>query len=62
MAGSREQILTQLLLMNVQNVERQVAELKNFGVKKFFVDKISARSAQRPKFDEMMNFLRDGDV
>ena len=44
-----------------QNVERQIAELKNFGVEKFFIDKISARSAQRPKFDEMMNFLREGD-
>ena len=44
-----------------QNVERQIAELKNFGVEKFFVNKISARSAQRPKFKEMMNFLREGD-
>ena len=34
-----------------QNVERQIAELKNFGVEKFFVNKISARSAQRPKFE-----------
>ena len=31
------------------------------GVEKFFVDKISAKSPQRPKFDEMMNFFRAGD-
>ena len=36
-------------------------ELKNFGVEKFFVDNISARSAQRPKLDEMMNFFREDD-
>ena len=45
-----------------QNEERQIVELREkAGVEKFFVDKISAKSAQRPKFDEMMNFLREGD-
>lgn len=36
-------------------------KLQNVGVSKFFVDKISAKSAKHPKFDEMMNFLREGD-
>ena len=45
-----------------QNEERQIAELRDkAGVEKFFVDKVSAKSAKRPKFDEMMNFLREGD-
>ena len=45
-----------------QNEERQIIELRDkAGVEKFFVDKISAKSAKRPKFDEMMNFLREGD-
>ncbi len=45
-----------------QNEERQIVELReNAGVEKFFVDKVSAKSAKRPKFDEMMNFLREGD-
>ena len=45
-----------------QNEERQIAELQEkAGVEKFFVDKVSAKSAKRPKFDEMMNFLRKGD-
>ena len=45
-----------------QNEERQIVELREkAGVEKFFVDKVSARSAKRPKFDEMMNFLREGD-
>ena len=45
-----------------QSEERQIIELREkAGVEKFFVDKVSAKSAQRPKFDEMMNFLREGD-
>ena len=45
-----------------QSEERQIIELRDrAGVKKFFVDKVSAKSAKRPKFDEMMNFLREGD-
>ena len=45
-----------------QNEERQIFELKQKAdVEKFFVDKLSSKSANRPKFDEMMNFLREGD-
>ena len=44
-----------------QNEERQIFQLQNVGVTKFFVDKVFAKSAKRPKFDEMMNFLREGD-
>ena len=45
-----------------QSEERQIIELREkASVEKFFVDKVSAKSAKRPKFDEMMNFLREGD-
>ena len=45
-----------------QSEERQIVELKEkVDVEKFFVDKVSSKSAKRPKFDEMMNFLREGD-
>ena len=45
-----------------QSEERQIIELRGkASVEKFFVDKVSAKSAKRPKFDEMMNFLREGD-
>lgn len=45
-----------------QSEERQIVELREkAGVEKFFIDKISAKSAKRPKFEEMMNFLREGD-
>ena len=45
-----------------QNEERQIVALQQKAdVEKFFVDKLSSKSAKRPKFDEMMNFLREGD-
>ena len=45
-----------------QSEERQIVELREkAGVEKFFVDKISAKFAKRPKFDEMMNLLNEGD-
>ena len=45
-----------------QNEERQIFELQQKAdVEKFFVDKLYSQSAKRPKFNEMMNFLRDGD-
>ncbi|MBQ6759437.1 MAG: recombinase family protein [Selenomonadaceae bacterium] len=45
-----------------QSEERQIIELRDkAGVEKFFVDKVSAKSAKRPKFDEMINFLREDD-
>ena len=45
-----------------QNEERQIFELnQKADVEKFFGDKLSFKSANHPKFDEMMNFLREGD-
>lgn len=45
-----------------QSVQSQIVELsEKAGVEKFFVDRVSAKSATRPKFDEMMDFLREGD-
>jgi DNA invertase Pin-like site-specific DNA recombinase len=35
-----------------QSEERQIVELREkAGVEKFFIDKISAKSAKRPKFE-----------
>ena len=45
-----------------QNEERQFNELKNFGVEKFFSEKISARAKVRPQFEEMMRFLRESGL
>lgn len=45
-----------------QNPARQVELMKSLGVEKTYVEKISGKNTDRPKFQEMMSFLREGDV
>lgn len=45
-----------------QNEERQILSLKEAGCEKIFVDKCSGKNTDRPRFQEMMNFCREGDV
>jgi len=46
---------------NISTLMATVTTTKKADVEKFFVDKIYSKSAHRPKFDEMMNFLREGN-
>lgn len=36
--------------------------MKSLGVEKTFLDKISGKNTDRPQFNEMLSFLRDGDT
>ena len=45
-----------------QNEARQVAALKPFNIDKWFIEKISGKNTDRPKFTEMMNYIREGDT
>ena len=45
-----------------QNEERQVLAMKEHGVDKVFVDKASGKNTKREKLDEMLSFVREGDV
>lgn len=45
-----------------QNEERQVLAMKELGVDKVFVDKASGKNTKREKLDEMLRFVREGDV
>lgn len=45
-----------------QNEERQIVSLEEAGCEKIFVDKCSGKDTNRPKFQEMMNFCREGDM
>lgn len=45
-----------------QNPDLQVDALREFGVDKIFIDKMSGRSMDRPQFSEMMKYLRRGDT
>lgn len=45
-----------------QNPARQIEIMKSFGVEKTYTDKISGKDTNRPQFNEMLSFLREGDV
>lgn len=45
-----------------QNEARQVESLKNNDIEKWFTEKVSAKDANRPKLQEMLSFVREGDV
>ena len=45
-----------------QNEARQIAALNSFNIDKWFIEKISGKNTDRPKFKEMMNYIRVGDT
>lgn len=45
-----------------QNLERQLVRLNEVGCKKIFSDKMSGGTLARPSLQEMMNYIREGDV
>lgn len=45
-----------------QNEERQVEALKKYNIKKWYIEKASAKDANRPELKEMLDFAREGDT
>lgn len=45
-----------------QNTARQEVIMKDLGVEKLFIDKMSGKSKDRPQLQTMMNFVREGDT
>ena len=45
-----------------QNTGRQEVLMKELGVDKSYVDKQSGKNKERPQLQEMLNFVREGDV
>lgn len=45
-----------------QSTDTQIEALVKFGCDKIFQEKISGLSVQRPKLDEMLSILREGDT
>lgn len=41
-----------------QNTERQLSDIK---LDKLFEEKVSAKTTQRPKLQELLNYIREGD-
>lgn len=45
-----------------QNEIRQEVLMKELGVERVYIDKASGRNMKRPQLEEMINFMREGDV
>jgi DNA invertase Pin-like site-specific DNA recombinase len=45
-----------------QNTARQEFLMESLGVEKIYIEKISGKSKDRPKLQEMMTFVREGDT
>ena len=45
-----------------QNEARQVEALKKYGVEKWYTEKVSGKDLNRPKLQEMLDFVREGDT
>lgn len=45
-----------------QNTIRQEILMQELGVEKVYIDKISGKDTNRPKLQEMLEFVRQGDV
>jgi len=45
-----------------QNTARQESLMESLGVEKIYIEKVSGKSKDRPKLQEMMSFVREGDT
>ena len=45
-----------------QNEARQVEALKKHGIEKWYSEKVSGKDLNRPKLQEMLDFVREGDT
>ena len=45
-----------------QNEARQVEALEKFGIERKYIEKVSGKDTNRPKLQEMLDFVREGDT
>lgn len=45
-----------------QNEARQVEGLRGYKIERWYIEKASARNTDRPKLQELLDFIRQGDV
>lgn len=45
-----------------QNEARQVEALKQYGIEKWFIEKVSGKDTNRPQLQEMLRYVREGDI
>lgn len=44
-----------------QHETRQIEAMKGKGIEKYYIEKVSAKDTNRPKLQEMIEFVREGD-
>ena len=44
-----------------QHEARQMEAMKDKGIEKYYIEKISAKDTNRPKLQEMLEYVREGD-
>lgn len=42
--------------------QRQIEAMEKYGIEKWFIEKVSAKDTNRPKLQEMLEFVREGDT
>lgn len=45
-----------------QNEQRQIEAMQKYEIEKWFIEKISAKDTNRPKLQELLEFVREGDT
>ncbi len=45
-----------------QHEERQIEALKQYGIEKWYVEKVSGKNTDRPELQAMLEYVREGDV
>lgn len=45
-----------------QSEARQVEAMQDKGIEKYYIEKVSAKDTNRPKLQEMLDYVRDGDT
>ena len=45
-----------------QNEARQLEAMKKYSIDKYFTEKVSAKDTNRPKLQELLDFVREGDT
>lgn len=46
----------------LQNLEQQKAILEKYGIERWYEEKMSAKDMNRPEFQKMMDWVREGDT
>lgn len=45
-----------------QNEARQLESLKKYNIDNWYIEKVSGKDTNRPKLQEMLNYIREGDT